>query len=475
MTNQKGKRKKTIKRLVACLFAASLFLTARCFVPSPVFAFEKRFQSGVSVDGIDLSGNTMIEAQTKLKKKTERILATRSLTVYAMGRRYDFYAPEIACESDVLDVLERAVNYGKKRAERRVLRREGKDFAINRKFYLRGEQEIIEAIAMDTRVSPTSATMTFYAKTGTFSISPDTCGKELRRAELSLMITKAMQQESAVVTATYDDTLPEVTKAELQAFTALRARFSTSYATSQEGRKHNVALAAQSVSGVRLNNGQTFSFNGVVGARTEQNGYRSAKIIEGGKFVDGVGGGVCQVSTTLYNAALLAGLTVTEQHPHSLAVGYVEPSFDAMVSSGSSDLKFVNDTGGPVFLRMTADGSTLTAEVYGLKSTVAVQRKSVTVQKIEPPPRTEVEDDTGEVESGQIKVLQHAKSGIVSEGYLLLTENGITRQVRLRKDKYAPCAEIVAIGKKKAQGDLQDWKVYDIIPWAREFWKRHAT
>lgn len=95
---------------------------------------------------------------------------------------------------------------------------------------------------------------------------------------------------------------------------------------------HNIALAAEKINGCILADGEEFSFNGRVGARTESNGFLSAPIILEGDFVEGVGGGVCQASTTVYNAALLAGMEITEQHPHSLRVGYVEPSFDAMVS-----------------------------------------------------------------------------------------------------------------------------------------------
>jgi hypothetical protein len=99
----------------------------------------------------------------------------------------------------------------------------------------------------------------------------------------------------------------------------------------------------------------------------------------------------------------------------------------------------------------------------------------VTVQKVDPPERVNVEDETGELESGQQKILQYAKSGLISEGYLIITENGVRREVKLRKDKYAAVGEIVAIGKKTAQGRLQDWLTYDIIPWAREFWKKQVT
>ena len=131
----------------------------------------------------------------------------------------------------------------------------------------------------------------------------------------------------------------------------LRATFSTDYSKSSAERKHNVGLAAKSLDNVFVDAGGEFSFNKTVGERTYKRGYKSAKIIVNGEFTEGVGGGVCQVSTTLYNAALLAGLEISEVNQHSVAVSYVAPSFDAMVNSGSADLRFINRTHNPVIIR----------------------------------------------------------------------------------------------------------------------------
>jgi vancomycin resistance protein YoaR len=148
-------------------------------------------------------------------------------------------------------------------------------------------------------------------------------------------------------------------------FLTERAVFSTSYETSSSERKHNIALASKSLNNTIVDVGAEFSFNMTVGARTEKRGYKTAKIISGGEFVDGVGGGVCQVSTTLYNAVVRAGLMVTEYHPHSLQVSYVLPSTDAMVNSGSADLRFVNNTNNPIIIKTTATNTTITIKIVG--------------------------------------------------------------------------------------------------------------
>ena len=128
--------------------------------------------------------------------------------------------------------------------------------------------------------------------------------------------------------------------------------YTTYFNQEEKDRSQNIAIAASLIDGIILQAYGEFSFNQTVGRRTAETGFKQAKIIVNGEYVLGVGGGVCQVSTTLYNAALKSGLTVTEFHPHSLRVGYVAPSRDAMVSS-QSDLKLYNPYSHPVRLQAT--------------------------------------------------------------------------------------------------------------------------
>lgn len=231
----------------------------------------------------------------------------------------------------------------------------------------------------------------------------------------------------------------------------LRAEFSTEYASSSAERKHNIALACKAINGTLIDVGKEFSFNRVVGARTEKRGYQSAKIIVNGEFVDGVGGGVCQVSTTLYNAALLAGLRISEFHPHSLQVGYVAPSFDAMVSGGGFDLRFINDTDNPIYIITAADGKKVKVSVYGQPMDCKYVRHSVQTGFIEPPEPKLVKDVNGEFPDlfiGQTKTVKWAKRGLKSEGYLIKTVDGkVEWTKKLRADRYAPIAAVVIEGQ----------------------------
>ena len=124
--------------------------------------------------------------------------------------------------------------------------------------------------------------------------------------------------------------------------------FYTTLINSSEGRTNNVILACEKINGTIVNSGEIFSFNNTVGQRSSQAGYKDAPIFSGNKVIDGIGGGICQASSTLYNATMASGLQVIERHPHSLPVKYCPPLLDATVSWGIEDYKFKNILDRPV-------------------------------------------------------------------------------------------------------------------------------
>lgn len=159
--------------------------------------------------------------------------------------------------------------------------------------------------------------------------------------------------------------VPVWAEEEQPAFPYQLSKFTTHYDTKIQGRTINVEKATWALYGVILQPGETLSFNQVVGPRTYARGYREAKIIVGGKYENGLGGGICQVSTTLFNAALMCNMEITERHCHSLRSSYVEPGRDATVSYGSLDLKITNPHMYPVLLSAYAYDGELSFAFYG--------------------------------------------------------------------------------------------------------------
>ena len=212
--------------------------------------------------------------------------------------------------------------------------------------------------------------------------------------------------------------------------------YTTYFNQNEGGRCENIAIAAALINGVTIQGYGEFSFNATVGRRTAEAGFQQAKIIVNGEYVQGVGGGVCQVSTTLYNAALKSGLQVTEFHPHSLRVGYVDPSRDAMVSS-QSDLKIFNPNAHAVYLSAKVRNGGIFVSFYGEPTSERYELISQTVGQI-PPPVPIVK------EGEEDKVLREEKQGIKSELYLERYVGGkLMERKRLRKDEYRPVQGII--------------------------------
>ena len=354
-------------------------------------------------------------------------------------------APQIAVKTDFDSVFQTAL---------KVKKGASATLSLTPTFSLVNFSALTKEIANKFYLAPVNANLTFTPNASPlFSVSKEKQGRMVDEYALVKRVISALsllkEQENITLSVPLKTLSPTLTKKELEGRHEKLSSFATAYSTSQAERKHNIALAAQKLHGVTLAPGQTLSFNARVGERTEEKGFLKAKVIERGAFTEGVGGGVCQVSGTLYNAAVLAGLTVTEYHQHSLAVSYLPPSRDAMVNYGTADLAIRNDFPHPVFLTAAADGTNLRFTFYGAPTGKTYALESVVTGSI-PTPEALVEQDDGtlfpDLPQGERKVLQRGKEGTLSECYLLITEKRKTTRVLLRKNKYLPVREHVILG-----------------------------
>jgi len=213
------------------------------------------------------------------------------------------------------------------------------------------------------------------AKNAHFTIMPDNSmeivpeepGKQADINALSASVKNLSLNQTEAIPVPFKTLTPDVTKTELEhlKMTGLLSSYTTHFNSNQIGRTENIKLAAKAIDGTVLKPEEEFSFNQTVGPRTIEAGYQMAIIIEGDQFVPGLGGGVCQVSSTLYNAVERANLTVTERSRHSIAITYVPPGQDATVAYPTLDFKFKNNSGGYLLIRSNVTDDTLTFSIYG--------------------------------------------------------------------------------------------------------------
>lgn len=283
--------------------------------------------------------------------------------------------------------------------------------------------------------APRNASVRF-SKEGAFEYLPAydglVCDYE-RSLKSALDALEQKKMRSQLVTR---ELAPELTERDLKERTRLVGEYSTAFNGDNAARKHNIALACTKISGTVLPAGGVFSFNETVGKRTEENGFEVASVIFEGEFVPGVGGGVCQVSTTLMNCAVRAGLCVTESRPHSLSVSYVPPSCDAMVSD-YSDLKIKNSYAYPVYIAAHTGDTFVTFQIYGMPDGRRYELESTTLLRVSPPPDKVIEGD-------EDKIVRQAKEGISSESYLAVYEGErLVSRTLFRRDRYAVVQGVV--------------------------------
>ena len=224
------------------------------------------------------------------------------------------------------------------------------------------------------------------------------------------------------------------------------------YSHSIPSRVHNVLLAANKFNGVLIKQGDIFSFNEIIGDISANTGYQSAYVILNGKTVLGDGGGVCQVSTTMFRAALNTGLPITERTAHAYRVGYYEndsePGFDATIYTPSVDFKFENDTPGAMLIQTHIDtaNNILTFNFYGKKDDRTVKISPVSIWDVAPAPEAKFQDDPT-LPAGVIKQIDFAASGAKTKfEYKVFDANGKSMQDETFYSSFRPWAAVYLRG-----------------------------
>lgn len=415
------------KILLSLLFSGSFFLScaATCGFTS------RKVKSGVTANGIEVGGLPLDEAVRLVRENLAENLTP--LTLVTPAERITVSYPALSFTDESEKLLRRA--------------KKGESVTVRPVRQWADAESVIQTLCDKNAKKARDAELSFSAMG--FTYRAEEAGLVCDYGETLSRVLEALSSDAKEVNLVTRAYAPAITEEVLRERTKKLSSYTTAFDGNNANRVHNIRLAAQRLSGVTVEPHREFSFNGQVGKRTTENGFMESVVIFDGEFVAGVGGGVCQVSTTLFNAVLRAGLTVTESRNHSLSVSYVPPSLDAMVSE-YSDLKFYNPFDTPVYLNATVKSGSVTVECYGLPSGLHYETESVVLYRLAPPPAEEVEGD-------EDKIIRAEKEGIASESYLLTYDKSgklLSREL-LRRDSYA-----VVRGKRqiKKQEEVQEGK-----------------
>src|SRR3989344_1759160 len=228
--------------------------------------------------------------------------------------------------------------------------------------------EYLIRLAASTNIEPIDAKFEFGGNNKTAVFSQSVQGKKLNITKSSTDILNALKESRSSVQLTIDVLEPEITleKVNNLGIETLLAKGESDFHGSTNARIHNIKTGATKFNGAIIKPGEEFSFNDILGSVDEKTGYQPELVIKSGQTIPEYGGGLCQLSTTVFRAAILAGLPIIERRSHSFPVKYYNPQgFDATIYPGVSDLKFFNDTGGHILLQTRIEGTKLFVELYG--------------------------------------------------------------------------------------------------------------
>lgn len=286
----------------------------------------------------------------------------------------------------------------------------------------------------------------YYTK-DPFTIYPEVEGIDFDVEKAKEMIAAEVKDEYVIDLII---TEPNITIDEIgtEAFPDQLSTFTTRYDASDKDRTTNLVLACQKLNGKVIMPGQTFSYNETLGPRTAAAGYKNAKIYESGQVVDGLGGGICQISSTLYNAALMSDMEIVERRNHQFVTSYVKAGRDATVVYGSTDFRFKNTRTYPVKIIASAKSGIATVSIFGIKEADRDYTYTFKTETVSTIPFTTKYVEDSSLASGKEVVKQKGANGLVTKTYMTKLLNGkVVSTKLLSKDTYSAMQKIVHRGK----------------------------
>jgi vancomycin resistance protein YoaR len=420
---------------------------------------------GVFIDEVDVSGMTKSEAESAVKdfidglKNKGVAISVGDNTVYATMSDLG-YTGELNDMIDQALALGKSGNLIKRYKDLKDIEQGNFVYQIDFKYDESKIKNIVTNEVSAYNVAPVNATLS--RKNGEFEYTDHVVGSKVNIDETTKLIEDAIQiwnRQDLVVNAVVEEDMPVYTKDILEECDTVLGTYSTEYADSAVGRANNLANGARLINNAVIYPGDTFSAYEYLTPFTEENGYYVAGAYLQGKVIDSVGGGACQVTTTLYNAVLGAELEVVERQPHSMTISYVELSRDAAIAGTYKDFKFKNNTDVPILIEAFTQGRKITFKIWGHETRDNKNRTIEYITKVlseTAPPADVITEDPTQPTTYR-KVTQSAHTGYKAELYKVVYENGVeVSRTLVNKSNYSAAPRYVTVGTKVVEEEKKD-------------------
>ena len=471
--NNAKKQKKIMLAIAAFVVIGISALAAYSLsIKGIVKDWDNKIYPGVTVQDVDLGGMTKEEAKNKLTETFETAISNKKLPIVIGDKQYELIYSDIIPKYDIDGTVEQAYKFGK---ESGILKKymviknsnnEKNQISLGFSYDEETLKTYEEKLQKDVAESAKDATISI--EKGNISVKSETEGRSINLETLDTKLKENINGDlnsDSKVTVDLETTKPRVTKEDLSKINGIMGTFSTNYGTSAAGRSNNIEIATKVINGTIVMPGETFSFNDIVGPRTVERGYQEAGTYVGNKVEPGIGGGICQVSTTLYRAAMKANLRSVERTNHSMVVGYAQPGLDATVSYGYLDYKFKNTYDFPIYIQGNTVGKVVTYNIYGDPSSLSGKTYDMANEIIEtiPPQTKEVPDNT--LPEGKEVSEGGGMTGYKAKSYQITYENGVeVRRDVVSTDSYSSVDVMVRKGTQPATAATPDTAVTPVTP-----------
>lgn len=426
--------------------------------------------NGVFINTVDVGGMTEAQAEEAVDQYIND-LRERKVKILVDTHEIDVTFDELGYECDVKDSIKEALSLGKsgnfikRYKEMKDLENENKILPLEITVDKNAVKKVVEEKCTEFDVKAKNAKL--KRENGKFIVTEDRTGRTvvvdetIEKIRTELSSKKLDSDEDVVIEAIVREDEPKHTSEKVALCKDVLGTFSTTYASSSASRANNLANGAKKINGSVVWPGETFSTGKALNPITVENGYSIAGAYQSGQVIDSIGGGVCQVSTTLYNALLRAELEIVERANHSMIVGYVEPAMDAAIAGTYKDLKFKNNTDVPVYIEATTQGRTITFTIYGHETRDTENRKvefkSEVLQVINPTGEKITEDPT--LPNTYRRVTQSAHRGYKAKLWKIVYENGVeVSREQVNYSSYAAEPAYVTVGTRDTKKEEEEKK-----------------
>lgn len=462
-------RRAVIGTAFVLVCALLVIVCVQIFLRSYIRKFDShRIIQGVSVGNTDVSGLTVEKAKEKVESEvTASMKAGLDLTLED-GRHSEVELSALGISVKDLDkTLKEALDYGRKgsavqcyKIMKKAEKNENKKkFPVEYQVTEKSAKEALNHAMSQVLHLPENAKVT-QDDSGVVIVEQK-AGEVLDIKKTVKSINKLLggdwNGKDASVPAYVEYIDPEVTKEDLKDVTDLLGSFTTFYGSDGSGRAQNIESGAKHIDGAFLKPGEEYSANAAMEPYTEENGFTTAASYEDDKVVESMGGGICQISTTLYNAVLFAELEVTERSPHTMLISYVDRSQDAAIADDVKDLKFKNNQQTPIYIEgILADGC-ITFNIYGKETRDpgrTLEFVSETTNETMPEGKRFV---ATEEPAGTFYTTRQAQPEISARLWKVVYQDGEeqSRQI-INNSQYVPVKETVAVGTASANPELTE-------------------